>query len=388
MSSPKKILVIGASIAGPAVCYWLKKFNFLPTLIERRPILSKGGYGIDARGIAVDVTKKMGIYDSILQQRTQIKSGCYVDAKGNILYESHGETLGIRQGDEVEIIRGDLVEILMELIHGTLPIYFHQSIHHIKQDADQVEVHFKNGDIQCFDLVIGADGLHSTTREMAFDRDECELFNLNYYISVFSTPNFLHLDHSALLFEKDKKLTSISSDRDPTKALTGFMFQSNHILKDIRNEGEQKRFLYDLFHDLGWEVNTLLDFMEKSDDFYFDSMTQVKMKSYSKGRVALLGDAGYCASPLSGQGTSLALVGAYILAGELKRAQGDHEEAFHRYHQLLQPFVEANQEFGAWVSQTFFASHDLVGTAAAERYDHLLERMETVTRAISLPEYD
>lgn len=387
MNRLNKVLVIGAGIAGPAVCYWLKRFGFSPTLIEKNDSLRKGGFAIDIRGIAIDIVKKMGVYEQIVNRRTQLKNGCYVDSEGNTVFEEEGETFGFRQGEEVEIVRGDLIDIVMSCINS-VPRYFNQTIKSIDQQDEFVEVIFKDGSKKQYDLVIGADGLHSSTRELVFTKENYELFNLGAYISVFSLPNYLNLHHSERLFEHAQKLIHYSSDKDPQIAQVGFMFRSDHSLHDIRDENEQKKFLRDTFLNFGWESNKFLDYMDQSDDLYFDSITQVKMASWSKGRVALLGDAAYCASPLSGQGTSLALVGAYILAGELMLAKGNVAHAFQRYNDLLRPFVEVNQRFGFWVSETYLVSEPLSKEIAAERTSNILEEMQAVSTAIDLPVYE
>lgn len=386
MSTLKKILVIGASIAGPAVCYWLKRFGFSPTLIERHDKIREGGYAIDIRGIATQIAHNMGVYKQVCDMRTQLHMGRYVDADGNVLFEEEGEKFGFRQGEDVEIVRGDLVKILMQTI-SDVPCQFSQSIHSIQQHADFVHVSFKDGTTEQFDLVIGADGLHSSTRQMIFSKDEYNLVDLGAYISVFSTPNHLKLNHSEILFEAGQKLVHLSSDKDPNMAHAGFLFRSNHVLNNIRDEKEQKQFLNETFLNLGWETNQLLKHMESSDDMYFDSITQVKMNHWTKGRVALLGDAAFCASPLSGQGSSLALVGAYLLAGELKKAENNYSVAFERYNTLLHPFVEANQRFGVWSSENFLVSGEAHKDVAEERTNKVLEKLEKVSNAITLPEY-
>ena len=346
MSTINKILVIGAGIAGPAVCYWLRRFGFSPILIEKFANIRKGGQALDVRGVAIDLVKRMGIYEKICNMRTQVEFGRYVDAEGNILHEEKGERFCFRQGEDVEIIRGDLVEILIDAIEG-VPCHFNQLIDSIKQSDDDVEVQFKDGRTEHYDLVIGADGMHSTTRRMVFDKDEYKLTNLGAYFSVFSIPNYLNLNHTEVQCEANQKLISITSDKNPKMAEVAFSFRVQNVLNNIRDENEQQQFLRDTFQDFGWETSKILELMSGSDDFYFDSVTQVKMKSWTKGRVALLGDAGYCASPISGQGNNLALVGAYIFAGELKQAGGNYHRAFNRYNELLHPFVEANQKLGS-----------------------------------------
>ncbi len=381
----KKILVIGASIAGPTVCYWLKTLGFSPTLIEKNKSLRTGGYAIDIRGIAIDVAKKMGIYEQICAQRTQLEFGRHIDAAGNVLSEEEGEQYGVRQGEDVEIVRGDLVSILMQTIPD-VPCYFNQSVEHIEQHDMGVTVLFHDGRKECYDLVIAADGLHSSTRRKVFDPEEYKLLHLGAYISVFSIPNYLKLSKCGVLFTSQQKSVHVSSDRDASTALVGLMFRAHQ--HDIRDEEEQKNFLRTTFTDLGWETNKLLTLMDQADDFYFDSITQVKMNDWTKGRVVLMGDAGYCASPLSGQGTSLALVGAYLLAHELKAAGEDYRLALERYNNLMHPFVAANQDFGYWVSETYMREEELSKAVIEERSNKLLEKIHHAAHAITLPDYD
>lgn len=386
MNHNHKILVIGASIAGPMICYWLKKYGFNPTLIERSKQLRTGGNAIDIRGIAADIVKKMGIYDDICAKRTSLLSMRYVDADGQTLSEEHGEKAGFRAGDDVEIVRGDLVNILLQATPD-VPCHFHKEIISLTQKEQFVEVTFKNGQIEHYDLVMAADGLHSSTRGMTFSDEDCQLFNLGYYISVFSIPNYLNLNRVQVLFEKDQKLLGMMSDKDPDRASATFSFRVKKELSGIANEKEQKKCLNDWFNDLGWESNKILDLMNDSDDFYFDIMAQIKMDSWTKGRVALLGDAGYCASPLSGQGTNLAIVGAYILAGELKSAEGDYSVAFKRYNELMRPFVDANQDLGVWVGENFLSEAEVSQEIIEQRSSLIMEKMKVVANAISLPDY-
>ena len=231
MSAINKILVIGAGIAGPAVCYWLRRFGFSPILIERSANLRKGGQALDVRGVAIDLVKRMGIYEKICNLRTQVEFGRYVDAEGNILHEEKGERFCFRQGEDVEIIRGDLVEILIDAIEG-VPCHFNQLIENIKQSNNDVEVQFKDGRTEHYDLVIGADGLHSTTRRMVFDKDEYKLTNLGAYFSVFSIPNYLNLNHTEVQCEANQKLISMTSDKDPKMAEAAFLFRVQQVLNN------------------------------------------------------------------------------------------------------------------------------------------------------------
>lgn len=386
MNHNRKILVIGAGIAGPTICYWLKKYGFNPTLIERSKQLRTGGHPVEIRGIAADIVKKMGIYDDIYAKRKSLLSKQYLDADGQTLSDEPGEKASFIEGDEVEIPRGELVNILLQAIPD-VPCYFHKQIISLMQKDQFVEVTFKDGQIQRYDLVMAADGLHSSTRKMTFSDADWQLFNLGSYISIFSIPNYLHLNRIEISFGKNQKFIGMHSDKNPDRAFLCFAFRANKILSDIANEQEQKKCLRDLFYDLGWESNKILDLMNDSDDFYFDVMAQIKMDSWTKGRVALLGDAGYCASPLSGQGTSLAIVGAYILASELKSAESDYSMAFKRYNELMRPFVDATQDLGVWVGKSWLNEGELSKEIIEERSRVITEKIKMAANAISLPDY-
>ena len=386
MNHNHKILVIGASIAGPMICYWLKKYGFNPTLIERSEQLRTGGYAIDIRGIAADIVKKMGIYDDIYAKRTSLLSKRYVDADGQTLSEEHGEKSSFREGNDVEIVRGELVNILLQAVPD-VPCHFHKEIISLTQKDQFVEVTFKDGHIERYDLVMAADGLHSSTRGMTFSDEDYQFFNLGYYISVFSIPNYLNLNRTKVTFTKDQKIISVDSDKDPDRAFVIFGVRANKVLSGIADEKGQKECLRDWFYDLGWESNKILDLMNDSDDFYFDVMAQIKMDSWTKGRVALLGDAGYCASPFSGMGINLALVGAYILAGELKSAEGDYSVAFKRYNELMRPFVDANQDLALWMGECFLPESEVSKEIIEQRSSVIMEKIKVAANAISLPDY-
>lgn len=387
MVNEMKILVSGIGIAGPAVCYWLQRFGFSPILIEKADAIRQGGQALDVRGVATSLARKMDIYDKICEKRTRIACGRYVDAAANVLHEEHGEKFGFRQDDEVEIQRGDLVEVLMSAIPD-VPCFFNRFITNLQQTNDGVTVTFNDGSTERFDIVIGADGIYSPTRRMAFDKSEYQLVTLGSYLSTFTVPNYLNLQHTELICETNNKLLSINSDNEPQVARAGFMFRSEHVLNNIRDENEQKQFLRDTFKDFGWEAGKILDLMPDSDDFYFDAITQVRMNGWTKGRVALVGDAGYCASPLSGQGNNLAFVGAYILAGELKAAKGDYTLAFKRYDDMLKSFVTANQNFGVWVSEFYLIKDEGSKETAEERSDKILAMIKEISNGIELPEYE
>lgn len=382
----KHILVVGAGISGITVCYWLKKFGFLPTLIEKNDCLRTGGHAVDIRSPAVGIIKEMRLYEEIFNMRAQIEDHYHVDAANNVLSESHGEETGFNHGDDIEIVRGDLLLVLMDSIKG-IPCYFGKTITQIKQHEKNVEVTFNDDKTEYYDLIIGADGLHSSTRQIAFAKDEWDLINLNSYIGIFSIPNYLGLRKSEIDFEADSRLISVTAfnDRHIDKAIVAFSFSCDEKLNNTRDEMEQKNLLKSRFMDMGWEVNKLLQLMESSDDFYFDNAKQVHMKSWTKGRIALVGDAGYCATPLSGQGANQAIIGAYLLALELNRSVDNYSVAFERYNKLLRPYVEANHDLSLWVSKMYFLPDNVSKVEIELRMNKIKEKLQIASNAIKLP---
>ncbi|MEV0422963.1 FAD-dependent monooxygenase [Streptosporangium canum] len=332
------ILISGASIAGTTLAYWLREHGFTPTVVERATEVREGGYKIDIRGAALDVVERMGLLEKVRGLRTDVRTGSVVDDGGRKVASMDGDSFGGRVHEDAEVHRGDLARLLHEAANG-VEYLFGDSIASI----DGTQVTFDSGLVRHFDLVIGADGLHSNTRALAFGPEERFVHDMGYNVSIFSVPNHLGLDREELTYVGPGRTALLYSTRQDTGAKAMFLWAADG---KVRERVEQQRALAQSYSGSGWEVPRLLDGMADAPDFYFDSLSQVRMDSWHTGRVALVGDAAYCASPASGQGTSLALVGAYVLAGELKRAAGDHTAAFPAYEARMRPFVEANQALG------------------------------------------
>jgi 2-polyprenyl-6-methoxyphenol hydroxylase-like FAD-dependent oxidoreductase len=340
----RNILISGASIAGPALAYWLRRHGLNPTVVERAPALREGGYKIDIRGTAVDVVGRMGLLADIRQASTAMQGATFVNSAGKRLATMDADLFGGRTGDDVEVMRGDLSRLLYEATRADVEYLFGDSITALTETATGVEVVFERAAPRTFDLVVGADGLHSNVRALTFGDESQFLRDLGYYISIFTIDNFLGLDHAELLYATPGKTVNVYSARQQDEAKALFLFASPPLPYDRHDTRRQQQLLADSFASVGWETPRLLAAMRDAPDFYFDSLSQVHLDRWSRGRVALLGDAGYCASPASGQGTSLALVGAYVLAGELAAAAGEHQTAFARHEELLRPFVAQNQQ--------------------------------------------
>ncbi|MEU8437632.1 FAD-dependent monooxygenase [Streptomyces sp. NPDC029216] len=342
------VLISGASVAGPALAYWLHRHGFAPTIVERAPALREGGYAVDFRGEAhLTVLRRMGILDALEAARTGTGSMSYVNGAGKPLAKLPADLFA---GD-LEVLRGDLARILYDATKENTEYVFGDSVTSLAEDADGVHVTFERGAPRRFDLVVGADGLHSRTRSLAFGPEERYVKHLGVYCAVFTTANHLGLDRTGHTYVTPGRMVAMYSARGNTEAKGVFYFGSPLLDLDRRDVTRQQALLTERFAGNGWQSDHLLERMRHAPDFYFDSVGQVRMDSWSRGRVALVGDAAYCPSSLSGMGSGLALVGAYVLAGELAAARGDHRTAFAAYEREMRAYAEGCQKMGDGVAK-------------------------------------
>ncbi|GAA2124456.1 FAD-dependent monooxygenase [Glycomyces algeriensis] len=342
-ASNRTVLISGSSIAGTALAYWLREQGLTPVVVERAPRLRRGGQAVDVRGAALQVLRRMGLEDRANALKNHTNGMSMLDPEGNEVFRSEEFALssGSLDSDDIEILREDLVDLVHERTQG-IEYLFDDSITALHQEADGVTVEFERAAPRRFDLVVGADGLHSNTRKLAFGPESDYLNHLGTYLGVFSQENYLGLDKWQTWFNDGITGGAVMTVRDNAELRIYLGFGSDPIEYDYRDVQAQKQLVADHVTGFGWEVPGFLERMWKADDFYFDAMAQIRMDTWSAGRVTLIGDAAHCAAPISGQGTSLALVGAYVLALELGRT-GDHELAFARYERRMRPFVEVNQ---------------------------------------------
>ncbi|MEV4381495.1 FAD-dependent monooxygenase [Streptosporangium sp. NPDC049644] len=346
----KNILISGAGVAGPALAYWLHRHGFTPTVVERAPDVRDGGYAVDFRGEAhLSVLDRMGILADIRRERTNMGAMSYVNEAGRKISSMPADVFS---GD-LEILRGDLARILYERTVKDVEYVFDDSVTSVTEDAKGVQVTFERGAPRRFDLVVGADGLHSNVRALAFGPESRFVKEMGLYCAIFTTANHLGLDHTGQLYNTPGRLVSMYSARGNTEAKAMFYFGSPSLSYDRRDVEQQKTILAEAFAGVGWETPRLLAAMRDARDFYFDSISQVHMDRWSQGRSVLLGDAACCASPLSGMGTGLAVIGAYVLAGELAAAGGDHRVGFARYEEAMREYAKGCQKsadgVGGWM---------------------------------------
>jgi 2-polyprenyl-6-methoxyphenol hydroxylase-like FAD-dependent oxidoreductase len=332
------VLISGASIAGPALAYWLDQYGFRVTVVEKAPALRPGGQAVDFKGRSQrTVLERMGVWDEIQQRRTGRFDTVYLDASGRELAVMTGEFTG---GD-VEILRGDLTAILYERTRTRCEYRFGDSIAALTETADGVRAEFEHGAAQTFDLVVGADGIHSRVRRLAFGPERDYVRHLGYYYCVAGAPGWGHdARRRERLIAHAWNAPGRMAARGGSKGSQLYLFASGELAGARGDVAAQHRLITERFSGLGGEVPSMLAELDRLDDFYLDAIAQVQMKGrYTSGRVALVGDAGY-GNTLGGFGTGLAVVGAYVLAGELATADGDHAAGYARYDEIMGQYVK------------------------------------------------
>jgi 2-polyprenyl-6-methoxyphenol hydroxylase-like FAD-dependent oxidoreductase len=344
----RNVLVSGASVAGPALAYWLGRYGFNPTVVEVAPSLRGGGYAVDFRGPThLTVLERMGILSELRRLQTGGSPYRFVDEAGKEQASLPAEFAG---GD-VEVQRADLSRVLYNRTRDTTEYLFGDSIASMTETAEGINVTFERGGQRTFDLVVGADGLHSNVRRLILGPEAKFNSFLGYYIARWDLPNYLNVGRTALSYNVPGKLASIADNhKDNTRASTFFVFASEMLSYDRHDIRQQKQLLTDTFAGVGWEVPNLLDTLPDAREFYFDSISRIDLEHWAKGRVVLVGDAAYGAT-VGGMGVGSAVVGAYVLAGELAAADGDHRSAFARYEQQLRGYVKECQKGGRRTGQ-------------------------------------
>ncbi|WP_205825471.1 FAD-dependent monooxygenase [Microbispora catharanthi] len=338
-----RILISGASVAGPVLAYWLTRQGFSVTVVERAPALRKtGGHAVDLFRPAMNISEKMGVLPRVEERAigtnrmTMYREGARRPVRANL-----SKIFSATSERHVEIMRDDLSEIYYDATRDDVEYVFGDSITAISRDGD---VRFENAAPRRFDLVVGADGLHSNVRRLVFGEESRFSAFIGAYLGVLTLPGVSGLDGELLIHTGVGRTAGMYGSRRLGGARALFLFRSERELDyHHRDVPRQKELLRDAFEGMHADVDRWLDELDRTPAFYFDSITQLRMDTWSRGRVTLVGDAGYCPGPAVGGSTSLAVVGAYVLAGELARAGGDHERAFPAYERAMAEHVRGSR---------------------------------------------
>ena len=338
-----RVLISGAGIAGPTLAFWLKAAGFQPTLVERAPALRTGGYVIDFWGLGYDLAERMGLAEDIDRLGYHMRELRIVDDRGaRVTGFGTAVFRELTGGRYVTLGRSDLSRLLFEKVGGGTEVMFDDEIVALQEHPDCVRVRFERAGERRFELVIGADGLHSNVRRLAFGPAHRFETHLGYVVAAFEARGYRPRDEDVYVMygQPGRMLGRFTQHDDRTLFL--FVFAADRgplpATPDL-----QKAMLRQGYAGDRWECPRILDELDRADELYFDRVSQIRMDRWSRGRVALVGDAAFCVSLVAGRGSALAMVSAYVLAGELATAGGRHEEAFGKYEALLRSYIDTKQ---------------------------------------------
>lgn len=342
-SKEKKVLISGASMAGLSTAYWMNRLGYKVTVVELANEPRTAGAAVDIKGAASDAAKRMGIFEQLNANRLTVERIEFKNAddgtEGSIVLRNEGEEL---PDDNLEIERDKFVRILLDELKDDVEFVFNNSITALSETKDAINVTFKMGSQRAFDLVFGCDGIHSAVRKIWFGHEAEYSHFLEAYFSIIIVNKLLIEQKTMQMYGVPDKGIMLNAYNNKTDII--FCFNSaKEIPYDYRDEEQQRKIILEQFAGLSWRTAELLDEVRHSERFYFDKFCQIKMPSWTKGRVALVGDAGYCSSPAAGMGASLAMNGATAVADALKKHNGDFDLAFQEYNQNFRPFIEAVQ---------------------------------------------
>jgi 2-polyprenyl-6-methoxyphenol hydroxylase-like FAD-dependent oxidoreductase len=338
----RSVLISGAGIAGPALAFWLKAAGFAPTIVERAPALRTGGYIIDVWGLGYEIAKRMGLADDLERAGYHIREVRAVNAEGRPVAGFGRPSMdALVGGGFVTIRRSDLSRLLFE--RARAEVLFDDEIVALDELSDRVLAHFQHGGKRSFDLIIGADGLHSKVRALVFGREDCFEKRLGYAVVAFEIAGYRPRDEDVyVLYNEPGGMIARVALRDDWTLFLFVLADEKHSML-AASSAEAKAILRRRFGDSRWEAPRILARLDDAPDLYIDAVSQIRLPTWSRGRIALIGDAASCPSLLAGQGAALAMLAAYVLAGELAKADGRHEEAFHSYEASLRGFIDRKQ---------------------------------------------
>ncbi len=339
-----RVAINGTGVAGPTLAWWLRHYGHEPVLFEKAPSLRTGGYLIDFWGVGYDVAERMGLVPALFQQGYAIQELRLLGESGRTVASLDVNTFRSLMKDRyLSLARGDLASTVFRSC-PEVETRFGQSIVGIDPRERTVRARLSDNSEEEFDLVVGADGLHSQIRSSAFGPEAQFEHPLGCRVAALDLPGYRPRDELVYLSYTvpKRQVFRIALRHDVTSFL--FVFRDELLGAEPRSLNDRREALRTVFRDVGWEVPRILARLDEVDDIYFDRVSQIRIDRWSKGRVVLIGDAAACVSLLAGEGTGLAMLEAYVLAGELHRAAGDVARALEKYEATLRPFLQSKQK--------------------------------------------
>lgn len=360
-----RIAINGAGIAGTTLAYWLCKFGHEVLLVEQAPRLRTGGYILDLWGLGYDVAEKMGLLPQFQEMQCSVEELRIVDRQGRTCGGYPAQVLLRLTHDRfIALSRSEIAATIYGLLDGKIETLFGDSITAIEDHGKRATLSFEHAPQREVDLVVGADGLHSRVRQLVFGPETKFEFPLGCHVASFEAKGYRPRDERAtvILGTPGQYISSFPIRED--KTLFFMVFRDEYLTSGIPSSvAEQKSVLTSIFANSGWECPQILSALQDADDLYFDSISQIRMEAWTKGRVALVGDAAACPSLIAGEGTGLAMAEAYVLANEFRKTPNDHSLAFTRYEGLLRPFLIRKQKSATRLVGSFVPKSALGVTA-------------------------
>jgi 2-polyprenyl-6-methoxyphenol hydroxylase-like FAD-dependent oxidoreductase len=394
--SAKSVLISGAGIAGPTLAFWLNAAGFKTTIVERAPSLRAGGHVIDFWGLGYDIAERMGLVQDLRRVGYVMREMRIVDGQGK-----RAAGFGTRVfreltgGRFITLARSDLSRLLFETARGETEAIFGDEIVGLEEQTDCMRVRFRHTGVRSFDLVVGADGLHSNVRNLAFGPQQQFEKDLGYLVAAFEARGYRPRDDDVYVtYSEPGRMVGRLALRDDRTLILFVFTRDDEPPPTTLGLAAQKAMLRKRFGSAGWECAPILDSLDCAQDLYFDRVAQIKMPAWSRGRVALVGDAAFCVSLLAGQGCALSMVAAYLLAGELAKAGGRHDDAFEKYEGLLRAFIDSKQKGAERFSAAFaprtrfglFLRNQVIRACAVPGLARLALSRD-ITDTLELPDY-
>lgn len=342
-SKNKKVLISGASIAGFSAAWWLNSLGYKVTVVEIANEPRVAGGAVNIEGEAIEAAKRMGVFERLKANRLNVELIEFKNAddvtEGSMVIPGDLDQL---PDDEIEIERDKFIGILRDELKDDVEFIFNDRITALIETGDCITAEFKNSPTVGFELVLGCDGSHSGVRKLWFGPEKDYAHFLQAYFSITIVNKLLVKEKTMQMYGEPNKGLMLNAYNNKTDII--FCFNSeDEIAYNYRDGEQQRQLILNHFKGMKWRTDELLEEIKYSPDFYFDKFCQIKMPSWTKGRVALIGDAGYCASPAAGKGASLSVIGAATLADALEKHNGNFELAFQDYNKDLRPFIEEVQ---------------------------------------------